>query len=101
MGSLLMLSEFILLLRRERERERERFLFFAVVTGTHYGTKTPPDQQPANRAQGTEQDEKYLHEFQVWSSRYAAWFVYKGMGSPTVYTVRWCVVSGGMNRGVV
>ena len=31
---------------RERERERERNLFSAVVTGTRYGTKTPPDQQP-------------------------------------------------------
>ena len=28
------------------ERERESNLYFAVVTGTRYGTKTPPDQQP-------------------------------------------------------
>ena len=28
---------------RERERERERDLYFSVVTGTHYGTKTPPE----------------------------------------------------------
>ena len=32
---------------RRNERERERDLYFSVVTGTHYGTKTPPDQQPA------------------------------------------------------
>ena len=31
-----------------RERERERNLYFSVVTGTHYGTKTPPGQQPTN-----------------------------------------------------
>ena len=30
------------------ERERERYLYFSVVTGTHYGTKTPPGWQPAN-----------------------------------------------------
>ena len=33
--------------------ERERDLYFPVVTGAHYGTKTPPGQQPAGRAQGT------------------------------------------------
>ena len=26
--------------------ERERDLYFSVVTGTYYETKTPPDQQP-------------------------------------------------------
>ncbi len=30
------------------EREREREIYLSVVTGTHYGTKTPPDQQPTN-----------------------------------------------------
>ena len=30
------------------ERERERNLYFSVVTGMHYGTKTPPGQQPMN-----------------------------------------------------
>jgi hypothetical protein len=34
------------------EREREKDLYSAVVTGTHYGTKTLPDQQPACYAQG-------------------------------------------------
>ena len=34
--------------RGERERERERDLYFSVVTGTRYGTKTPPGRQPAN-----------------------------------------------------
>ena len=29
-------------------RERERDLYFSVVTGTRYGTKTPPGRQPAN-----------------------------------------------------
>ena len=28
--------------------ERERYLYFSVVTGTCYGTKTPPGWQPAN-----------------------------------------------------
>ena len=32
----------------ERERERERDLYFSVVTGTRYGTKTPSGRQPAN-----------------------------------------------------
>ena len=32
----------------ERERERERYRYLPVVTGTRYGTKTPPGQQPTN-----------------------------------------------------
>ena len=32
--------------------ERERDLYFSVVTGTHYGTKTPPDQQPTKLCAG-------------------------------------------------
>src|SRR5258706_14541345 len=31
---------------------RERDLYFSVVTGTHYWTKTPPDQQPTNPCAG-------------------------------------------------
>ena len=31
---------------RRLEREREGDLYVSVVTGTHYGTKTPLDQQP-------------------------------------------------------
>ena len=31
---------------------RERDLYFSVVTGTHYGTKTPPDQQPTKLCAG-------------------------------------------------
>ena len=89
-------SEF---LEHQSRRERERCLYFAMVTGTHYRTKTPPDQQPANRAQGTEEDKKYLQGFQVWSLKCAARFVYERMVSPTVYSVWWCVVSGGVNRG--
>ena len=33
---------------QRRERERERNLYFSVVTGMHYRTKTPPGQQPMN-----------------------------------------------------
>ena len=33
--------------RQERERS-----IFSVVTGTHYGTKTPPDQQPTTLCAG-------------------------------------------------
>jgi hypothetical protein len=42
------------------KRERERDLYFSVVTGTHYGTKTPPDQQPACHAQGYDKTDVYL-----------------------------------------
>jgi hypothetical protein len=38
--------------QRCRERERERHLYSSVVTGTHYGTKTPPDQQPTKLCAG-------------------------------------------------
>ena len=38
--------------RPVRQRERERDLYFSVVTGTHYRTKTPPDQQPATLCTG-------------------------------------------------
>ena len=31
---------------------REKYIIFSVVTGTHYGTKTPPDQQPTKLSQG-------------------------------------------------
>ena len=33
-------------------REKERGLYFSVVTGTHYGTKTPPDKQPNSHRRG-------------------------------------------------
>ena len=33
-------------------REREMNLYSAVVTGTHYRTKTPPGQQPAKPSAG-------------------------------------------------
>ena len=36
----------------EGQRERESNLYFAMVTGTHYRTKTPPDQQPTNPSAG-------------------------------------------------
>ena len=36
----------------EVEDERERDPYFSVVTGTHYGTKTLPDQQPTNPCAG-------------------------------------------------
>jgi len=32
--------------------ERERDLYFSMVTSTHYGTKTPPGQQPTNLCPG-------------------------------------------------
>ena len=32
--------------------ESERYLYFSVVTGTRYGTKTPPGQQPTNPCAG-------------------------------------------------
>jgi len=32
--------------------ERQRDLYFSVVTGTRYGTKTPPGQQPTNPCAG-------------------------------------------------
>ena len=37
-------------------RERERHLYFSVVTGTHYGTKTSPDQQPTKLCAGVSAD---------------------------------------------
>ena len=40
--------------------ERERNLYFSVVTGTHYGTKTPPDQQPTKVSQGYDETRHYL-----------------------------------------
>ena len=43
-----------------RRRERERNLYFSVVTGTHYGTKTPPDQQPTKLSQGYGETRRYL-----------------------------------------
>ena len=36
--------------------ERERHLYFPVVTSAHYGTKTPPDQQPTKLCAGVLQD---------------------------------------------
>ena len=60
----------------ERGREREIYIF-PVVTGTHYGTKTPPDQQPTELSQGYDETrpDTYL---QCVSSMvflgYAAWF---------------------------
>ena len=33
-------------------REREKHLFLSVVTGAHYGTKIPPDQQPTKLCAG-------------------------------------------------
>ena len=50
-------------------RERERDLYFSVVTGTRYGTKTPPDQQPAKLSAGGMTRRDYLHGLQVWSSK--------------------------------
>ena len=38
--------------RMEGRSERERDLYLSVVTGTHYGTKTPPDQQPTKLCAG-------------------------------------------------
>ena len=46
--------------RREDEREREKNLYFSVVTGTHYRTKTPPDQQPTELSQGYDETRCYL-----------------------------------------
>ena len=48
---------------RERERERERDPYFSVVTGTHYGTKTPPGLQPTNPCAGDMTRMIYLHGF--------------------------------------
>ena len=45
--------------KSQRERERERNLYFPVVTGTHYGTKTPPDQQPTRLSQGYDETRLY------------------------------------------
>ena len=42
------------------ERERERNLYFSMVTGMHYGTKTPPDQQPTKVSQGYDETRRYL-----------------------------------------
>ena len=67
----------------KHRRERERDLYFSMVTGTHYGTKTPPGQQPANLCAGG-REVIYLHGFQVWSlSRYAVRF------SMRWYVSRW------------
>src|SRR5258706_5702927 len=41
--------------------ERERSIFF-VVTGTHYRTKTPPDQQPTNSCRGYDKKGGYLQD---------------------------------------
>ena len=43
-----------------RARERERNLYFSMVTGAHYGTKTPPDQQPTKLSQGYNETRQYL-----------------------------------------
>ena len=56
------------------ERERVRDLYSAVVVGARYGTKTPPGQQPMNPCTGDMTRGLYLHNFQVWSLRYTAWF---------------------------
>ena len=45
--------------RAEWRRERERNLYFPVVTGTHYRTKTPPDQQPMRLSQGYDETRLY------------------------------------------
>jgi hypothetical protein len=44
----------------QMERERERDLYFSMVTGRHYGTKTPPDQQPVCHTQGYNKTDIYL-----------------------------------------
>lgn len=36
----------------QAERERARYLYFCVLTGTRYGTTTPPGQQPTNPCVG-------------------------------------------------
>ena len=55
--------------------ERERDLDFSVVTGTYYGTKTPPDQQPTK---GYDKTRRYLwyvqYVFKYGLLGYAAWF---------------------------
>ena len=50
------------ILHTRRERERERNLYFSVVTGTHYRTKTPPDQQPMKVLQGYDETRRYRSE---------------------------------------
>ena len=42
---------------------RERVLYSSVVTGTRYGTKTPPGQQPTTPCAGDMTRGKYLHKF--------------------------------------
>ena len=41
------------------KRERERNLYFPMVTGLHYGTKTPPDQQPMRLSQAYDETRLY------------------------------------------
>ena len=47
--------------------ERHIYLYFSVVTGMHYGTKTPPGQQPMKLSAGDMMRGDYLHGLQVWS----------------------------------
>ena len=42
------------------DMEREKNLYFPVVTGMHYRTKTPPDQQPTKLSQGYDETRRYL-----------------------------------------
>ena len=49
--------------RLRADLKRDIYIYFSVVTGTQYGTKTPPDQQPTGPCAGDMPRENYLHEF--------------------------------------
>ena len=58
------------------DREREKYIF-SVVTGTWYGTKPLPSWPAARKSMHRGHDKKWFiyRDFQVWSLRYADWFL--------------------------
>ena len=79
----------------ERERERERYLYSSVVTGTCYGTKTPPVQQPTNPCAGA----MTRRELSTWVSKYGHWGVQPGLVWGGVHSLVVCACCGGISFG--
>ena len=69
-------------------RERKRDLYFSVVTGTRYRTKTPPGQQRTKPCAGDMMGNIYI-DFKCGRWRYAIWFgvILFVFSSPIVFIV--------------